>query len=359
MIVLFFALSMRVSGQNSTLKGVVKDVDGIPLIGVNVVEKGTTNGTVTDIDGNFSINVKTHSTVIFTYIGFAEQELVWDGNSVMNVVLREDLELLDEVVVVGYGTQRKVNLTGAVSQVSNEVLENRPAPNLTRLLQGTLPNLNIRMSDGSPTRAADYNIRGITSIGAGGSALVLIDGVEGDPNLLNPNDIESVSILKDASSSAIYGSRAAFGVVLITTKSAQEGKPKVNLNISQSFNKRTIDPGLVTNGYQWAKNFDDAFYAWYDYITHPISVNSIFPFSLEYLDRLKEHDENPDLPEVVFNEQLNRYEYFGNTDWFDVLYKDVMPATDVALNVAGGTKNTNFYISGRYYHQDGIFNNSS
>ncbi|HOI79928.1 MAG TPA: carboxypeptidase-like regulatory domain-containing protein [Petrimonas sp.] len=133
MIVLFFALSMRVSGQNSTLKGVVKDVDGIPLIGVNVVEKGTTNGTVTDIDGNFSINVKTHSTVIFTYIGFAEQELVWDGNSVMNVVLREDSELLDEVVVVGYGTQRKVNLTGAVSQVSNEVLENRPAPNLTRL----------------------------------------------------------------------------------------------------------------------------------------------------------------------------------------------------------------------------------
>lgn len=359
LIVLFFTLSMRVSGQNSTLKGVVKDVDGIPLIGVNVVEKGTTNGTVTDIDGNFSINVKTHSTVIFTYIGFAEQELVWDGNSVMNVVLREDSELLDEVVVVGYGTQRKVNLTGAVSQVSNEVLENRPAPNLTRLLQGTLPNLNIRMSDGSPTRTADYNIRGITSIGAGGSALVLIDGVEGDPNLLNPNDIESVSILKDASSAAIYGSRAAFGVVLITTKSAQEGKPKVNLNISQSFNKRTIDPGLVTNGYQWAKNFDDAFYAWYDYITHPISVNSIFPFSLEYLDRLKEHDENPDLPEVVFNEQLNRYEYFGNTDWFDVLYKDVMPATDVALNVAGGTKNTNFYISGRYYHQDGIFNNSS
>jgi TonB-linked SusC/RagA family outer membrane protein len=359
LIVLFFALSMRVSGQNSTLKGVVKDVDGIPLIGVNVVEKGTTNGTVTDIDGNFSINVKTHSTVIFTYIGFAEQELVWDGNSVMNVVLREDSELLDEVVVVGYGTQRKVNLTGAVSQVSNEVLENRPAPNLTRLLQGTLPNLNIRMSDGSPTRTADYNIRGITSIGAGGSALVLIDGVEGDPNLLNPNDIESVSILKDASSAAIYGSRAAFGVVLITTKSAQEGKPKVNLNISQSFNKRTIDPGLVTNGYQWAKNFDDAFYAWYDYITHPISVNSIFPFSLEYLDRLKEHDENPDLPEVVFNEQLNRYEYFGNTDWFDVLYKDVMPATDVALNVAGGTRNTNFYISGRYYHQDGIFNNSS
>ena len=133
LIVLFFALSMRVSGQNSTLKGVVKDVDGIPLIGVNVVEKGTTNGTVTDIDGNFSINVKTHSTVIFTYIGFAEQELVWDGNSVMNVVLREDSELLDEVVVVGYGTQRKVNLTGAVSQVSNEVLENRPAPNLTRL----------------------------------------------------------------------------------------------------------------------------------------------------------------------------------------------------------------------------------
>lgn len=352
------SIESRETRQTSTVKGWVTDNNQVPLIGVNVVQKGTTNGTVTDIDGNFSLNVPENSTLVFSYIGFVEQEIIWDGRSTLNIVLLENSELLEEVVVVGFGTQKKVNLTGAVSQVGNEVLENRPAPNLTRLLQGTLPNLNIKMADGSPTRTSEYNIRGTTSIGAGGSALVLIDGVEGDPNLLNPNDVESVSILKDASSAAIYGSRAAFGVVLITTKSASGGKPKINFNISQSFNTRTVEPKLVTNGYQWAKNFDDAFYAWYDYITHPISVNSVFPFSLEYLDRLKEHDENPSLPDVVYNETLGRYEYFGSTDWFDLLYKDVMPATDVSMNVSGGSERANFYLSGRYYHQGGIFNYS-
>jgi TonB-linked SusC/RagA family outer membrane protein len=358
LIMFLLSISLAASAQDVMLTGVVTDVNNEPLIGVNVVQKGTTKGTITDIDGRYSFEATPNSTIVFTYIGFAKKEVVWDGRSRLNVTLSEDAELLDEVVVVGYGTQRKVNLTGAVSQVDNRVLENRPAPNLTRLLQGTLPNLNIKMADGSPTRTAEYNIRGITSIGAGGSALVLIDGVEGDPNLLNPNDVETVSILKDASSAAIYGSRAAFGVVLITTKSAKAGKPRIDLNISQSFNKRTVEPDLVSNGYEWAKNFDDAFYAWYDYITHPISVNSIFPFSLEYLDRLKKHNEDPSLPEVVFNEQLNRYEYFGNTDWFDVLYKDVMPATDVALSVSGGNENANFYLSGRYYYQSGIFNYS-
>ncbi len=260
--------------------------------------------------------------------------------------------------MVGYGTQKKVNLTGAVAQISSEQLESRPAPNLTRMLQGALPNLNLKMVDGSPTRGATYNIRGITSIGAGGSALVLIDGVEGDPNLINPNDVESVSILKDASSAAIYGSRAAFGVVLITTKSAKKGKVKVDVSSSYSVNQRTVTPKLITNGYQWAKNFDEAFNAWYDYNSHPISVNNVFPFSLEYLDALKQHDENPSLPEVVYNDAKGRYEYFGNTDWYSLLHKDNIPATEQSVSISGGSDRVNYYVSGRYYFQDGIFNYS-
>ncbi len=358
-ILLFCSLPIEAFGQTSTLKGTVKDASGSPLIGVNVVEKGTTNGTITDIDGGFSINVKPNATITVTYIGYADQEIVWSGKGELNVILREDSELLDEVVVVGYGTQKKVNLTGAVSQVSGDVLENRPLPSLTRGLQGMIPNLNIRMVDGSPTRSATFNVRGETSIGSGGSALVLIDGIEGDPSMVNPNDIESVSVLKDAASSAIYGSRAAFGVVLITTKSAKKDKIQVNISSNYSLNQRTVTPKVITNGYEWAKNFADAFSAWYDYNSFPISVNNIYPFSMEYLEALKEHAENPNLPEVVFNEEKGRYEYFRNTDWYKIINKDNIFSNEHSASISGGSDRVKFLTSGRYYFQDGIFNYNS
>ncbi len=247
-------------------------------------------------------------------------------------------------------------MTGAVSQVTSEVLENRPAASLSRMLQGALPNLNLKMVDGSPTRGATFNVRGSTSIGAGGSALVLIDGVEGDPNMINPNDIESVTVLKDASSAAIYGSRAAFGVVLITTKNPKAGKATVTLNSNFSMNNRVVEPKLVTNGYEWAKNFNEAFNAWYDYKSTPISVNNIYPFSLEYLEALKQHSENPGGEEVVFNKATNRYEYFGNTDWYNMVYRENMPSTEQAMSVSGGGEKASYFLSGRYFHQGGLFN---
>ncbi len=348
-----------VFAQGKLVRGNVKDSKGEVLIGVSIIEKGTTNGTITNMDGNYTLNVDANSTLVFSYMGYTPKEVTVGNKNTVNIVLVEDNKLLNEVVVVGYGTQKKANLTGAVAQISGEVIENKPASNLTRMLQGTLPNLNIKMVDGNPTRTSSFNIRGTTSIGAGGSALVLIDGVEGDPNLVNPGDIESISILKDASSAAIYGSRAAFGVVLITTKSAREGKAKFDFSISQSINRRTVVPKLVTNGYEWAKNFDEAFFGWYDYKTHAISVNSIFPFSLEYLEQLKKYNETGNAPEVVYNEQKDRYEYFGNTDWFKFFHKESMPATEVAASVSGGSEKANFYISGRYYYQDGIFKYSS
>lgn len=342
-----------------TVSGKITDENGEPIPGATVVIKGTGTGTTTDIDGEFKLSAPENSVLVCSFMGYIAQEKAIGNSTTLSIILKEKISALNEVVVVGYGQQKKINLTGAVNQVGTEVTENRPAPNLTRMLQGTLPNLNIKMVDGSPTRSASFNIRGATSIGAGGDALVLIDGVEGDPNLINPNDVESVTILKDAASAAVYGSRAAFGVVLITTKSAKAGAAKLNVNISHSINKRTVVPDLVSNGYEWASNFDEAFYGWYDYKTHPISVNSVFPFSLEYLDRLKEHNETPGLPDVVFNESLGRYEYFGNNDWFEILHKDNIPSTEASISASGGNDKAKYYISGLYYHQDGIFNYSS
>jgi len=326
-----------------------------PIMGASVFINETSQGTIADLDGNWSLEIDDSligKEIKASALGYNPEVISINEDGMTFFLIPQEL---DEVVVVGYGTQKKINLTGAVSQIGSEAIENRPSPNLTRMLQGALPNLNIKMVDGSPTRSAAFNIRGATSIGAGGDALVLIDGVEGDANLVNPNDVESVTILKDASSAAVYGSRAAFGVVLITTKNPVKGKTNLDLKISRSVNERTVVPNLVTNGYEWAKNFDEAFFAWYDYKTHPISVNANFPFSLEYLDRLKAHNDDPSLPKTEFNEELNRYEYYGNTDWFQLLHRDKMPALEASLSASGGNDKARYFISGLYYHQDGIF----
>ena len=209
------------------------------------------------------------------------------------------------------------------------------------------------MRDGKPDRGATYNVRGTTSIGAGGQALILIDGVEGDPNTVNPQDIESVSVLKDASSAAVYGARGTFGVVLITTKNAQKGGVKVNYNGSFSFSQRTVKPDLVTNGLQWTDDFVESFVN--NKGTMPTSINNIFPYTPEWHEELRRHDANPDLPEVQINENTGRYEYFGNTDWDKLLYKDVTAGTDHSVSVTGGNDIASFYVSGRFFSQDGIY----
>ena len=192
--------------------------------------EGTTNGVITDLDGKFDLSVPKGSNVVVSFLGFTDYTFAANKDQAgMKIVLQESAEFLEEVVVVGYGSVKKENLTGAVDQVSAEVFSGRPVANATQMLQGVVPNLNIELIDGKPGRSADFNIRGTTSVGAGGSALVLIDGVEGDPTTLNPDDIESVSVLKDAASAAVYGSRAPYGVVIITTKNPTgEGKAKIN-----------------------------------------------------------------------------------------------------------------------------------
>lgn len=216
---------VRVTQQNGTCTGVVKDATGETIIGASVVVKGSTNGTITGIDGDFSLsNVPKGSTIVISFVGYQTQEIKWTGVP-LNIILSDDTKVLDEVVVVGYGTQKKVNVTGAVSMVGSDVIESRPVANVSQALQGAVPGLNLSTSSsgGDLNTSMNINIRGTGSIGDGSvdSPLILIDGIEGDLNSLNPNDVESVSVLKDAASASIYGSRAAFGVILVTTKSGK------------------------------------------------------------------------------------------------------------------------------------------
>lgn len=217
----FWQKNVGILQQDGKATGTVSDDFG-PVAGASVVVKGSTNGTMTDMDGNFVIpDVKNGDVLQISFIGYVTQEIVWKGTP-LTVQLLEDTQKLDEVVVVGYGVQKKVNLTGAVSMVNAEVLESRPVQNVSQALQGQIPGLNLSVGSGggSLDGSMNFNIRGAGTIGTGSSSspLVLIDGMEGNMNSINPNDIENISVLKDASSASIYGARAAFGVILITTK---------------------------------------------------------------------------------------------------------------------------------------------
>lgn len=226
-----------ITQQDGVCKGVVKDNKGETVIGASVVVKGSTNGTITGLDGDFTLdNVKRGDVIQISYIGYVSQEVVWQGTP-LNITLKEDSQTLEEVVVVGFGSQKKANLTGSVSQVKmDDVLGERPVTNVKNALQGSMPGLMVS-GGASPGEAKSFNIRGTVSIN-GMNPLVLIDNVEGDIDLLNPEDIESVTVLKDAASSAIYGARAAAGVILITTKKAKKGE-KFNLNYNANFGFQT------------------------------------------------------------------------------------------------------------------------
>ena len=226
-----------ITQQDGVCKGVVKDNQGETVIGASVVVKGSTNGTITGLDGDFTLNnVKRGDVIQISYIGYVSQEVVWQGTP-LNITLKEDSQTLEEVVVVGFGSQKKANLTGSVSQVKmDDVLGERPVTNVKNALQGSMPGLMVS-GGASPGEAKSFNIRGTVSIN-GMNPLVLIDNIEGDIDLLNPEDIESVTVLKDAASSAIYGARAAAGVILITTKKAKKGE-KFNLNYNANFGFQT------------------------------------------------------------------------------------------------------------------------
>jgi len=325
------------------IKGVVTSSDGEPLIGVTILVKGANIGTVTDFDGSFDLDVPTGSeTLVFSYTGFETQEVAIGGRSVIDLQLNESVTSLNEIVVVGYGTQKKANLTGSVDQVSAEVLENRPLVDVSTAMQGVIPNLNITTQNGEPGAGADFNIRGFTSIN-GGSPLILVDGVEMDPNIINVSDIASVTVLKDAGAAAIYGARGAFGVVLITTKTGEKGKTRITFNENFIFSRPTITPDVLDNSYDQAVAINEAIG----------NFDGSFTYSDERLAKIKAHHEDPSRNPAW--EVINgSFQWYGYNDWEEELYRNFAPTQKHSLSASGGNERTTFYTSLGYSNQEGL-----
>lgn len=336
--------------QDSSCSGVVVDQNGETIIGASVVVKGTTNGTITGIDGDFTLpDVKKGDIIVVSFVGYVAQEVAWKGTP-LKITLKEDSKALEEVVVVGYATVKKANLTGAVAAVDDKVLADRPIVNLGQGLQGTIPNLNITTSS-KPGAGSSFNIRGETSINGGGP-LVLVDGVQMDPNLINPQDVASVSVLKDAASASIYGARAAYGVILITTKSGRKDMPtQVSLDASLSFNSLTTRPNFM-NSMEYAN--------WMN--TAGMTTNGRPIFSQEEMQHIEAYFNDPvnNLPVFVAkdplsdqfqNSQSGKYAYCGNTDWMKEIYKKNYPVQKYNVNISGGGAKANYYTSVGYTDQ--------
>ena len=332
--------------QSSTIRGKVIDTNGDPVIGANIVEKGTTNGTTTDVEGNFSINAKSGSTLVITFIGYVREEVKANAGRRMEIILQEDSETLEEVVVVGYGTMKKADLTGSVATVGSEVIEDRPLTNLGAGLQGAIANLNISSSNGAPGTGSKFNIRGTTNL-SGGEPLILVDGIEMDPNLINPQDVKDVTVLKDAASASIYGARAAFGVILITTKTGfVSQKPVVSLSANYSINVPTVHANYM-NSMEYTQWMNDA-------NTTSNGSNYFDDITMEHV-RNYYNDPVNNLP--VFHhpdDAASKYRYCGNTDWYEALNKTSYPMQQYNISVQGGSETAKYMTSAGMFQQDGI-----
>ncbi|MEN7547650.1 TonB-dependent receptor [Rapidithrix thailandica] len=332
--------------QEVLVKGAVKDENGEPLPGVSILVKGTSTGTTTDMDGNFSISVPESSTLLFSFIGYEAQEIALNGQTALEVVMATSSTELDEIVVVGYGTQKKANLSGAVDVVSADAIVNRPVTSTGAALQGMIPNLNISISSGQATEAPEFNIRGFTSINGGGP-LILVDNIpvsNEEVARINPNDIESVSVLKDAASAAIYGARGAFGVVLITTKSGTSDKLTVSANANYAVRTLGKTPDVVTDPYMAMKYKHDAAFPLYN--LYPESVR-------EYA---KQRSEDPSLPAAIPNpNNPDAWQYYGSTNWLDEVYNKSAASYNANFSIGKKDEKMNYYLSSDYFKQEGMF----
>ena len=338
--------------KNKKITGTITDNNGEPIIGANVVEKGSSNGTITDINGNFSLLVSEKSILTVSYIGYEAKEVKVGNQTKLQIELSEDTQFIDEVVVVGFGTQKKVNLTGAVSAVDSEVLEARPVTTATQALQGVLPGLNIGMNNGGGelNNSLEINIRGAGTIGDGSksSPLVLIDGMDGDINMLNPQDIESISVLKDAAAASIYGSRASFGVILITTKRGKEGKTNVSYNNSFRWSSPMRMPEMM-DSYTFANYWNTA----------STNAHQGVVFDEETMGRIIAFQKGEITTQGVSDpNNPNRYQMYekgnNNIDWLKEHFKNGAFAQEHNLSVNGGSQKIQFYLSANYLGQEGL-----
>lgn len=340
----------EVTQNGKTITGIITDQYG-PVTGANVVIKGTTQGTITDIDGKFSLDNVSPSTILqVSYIGYMTQEIKVGNQTNLNIQLKEDSQSLDELVVVGYGVQKKVNLSGAVQAVGSEVIESRPITNINTGLQGAIPNLNISRSSGRASDAPSMNIRGMGSINAGstgGEAFILVDNVPvsaEELSRINPADIENVSVLKDASAAAIYGARAAFGVVLVTTKRAKSDKLQINASGNYGLRTRGLHPEYVTDRVTVMETKNAAARPLYSYV-----------FSEQQIAYAKQMETDPTLPSIALDpNNPNLWSYYGMTDWQDEAYRNTASTYTADFNLSKKDEKLSYFVSGGYYQEDGL-----
>ena len=389
-----FLMGVSVFAQNVTVTGTVYDAaTNEPVPGAAVMVKGTTTGDVTGASGTYSLRAPKDGILVCQFFGYKTIEVAIDGRTRVDFSLEEDATVLDATVVVGYGTLKKSQLVGSVENLDGDVIADRPNSNITRSLQGQIPGLNIIQTDGKASHSGSVYIRGNKtsyntrasatsasgsghSIGNGGSALVLIDGVEGSLGQVNPSDVETVSVLKDASSAAIYGAKAAYGVILITTKEAKDEKISVTYSGSYSINERLIkwEDNIVSDGLEWL----EAFYEFYaadaavpgasGKVPTTINTQSVAMSGMTYLDSYRaiaaaraegmEYNEYGVLPDDPTGYSLGsggQFLYYGNTNRLSYFYKRQYASQTHDISVRGSSKKVNFSLTGRYYGQDGIY----
>lgn len=341
--------AIQLRAQQVPIKGRVTDAsDGSPLIGANVLIKATSTGTITDVNGEFSVDTTPGATLMVSFIGYVSQEVTATVDGPMDIKLEYNSTSLNEVVVVGFGEQRKENLSGAVDVVPAKALEDRPLTNISQGLQGTVPNLNVDFLSGEPGASPKINIRGFTSIN-GGNPLIIVDGVPMDASELNyiaPSDVQSISVLKDASSAAIYGARAAYGVILITTKTGTKDGISISYSNNFSWSKPTVLPNKITDPYIYSRlletstdntpwdyvNYSDAYYQW-----------------------AKQRSDNPESSAPVRLNPLDPtlYEYMGDRDWTKQYLDNNTFSQRQSISVSGRSNSTTYYLSGAYDSQNG------
>ena len=321
------------------------------------MEKGNTgNGTITDIDGNFSLNVSSNSTLIVSFVGYKAQEIPVAGKTFFTIDLKEDNEMLEEVVVVGFATQKKVNLTGSVGTATAKDIEARPVANAVQALQGVIPGLNISNSGngGELNATKSIDVRGTGTVGkdangnafSSGSPLILIDGMEGDLNSINPQDIESISVLKDAAASSIYGSRAPFGVVLVTTKSGKSGRAQINYNMNMRYSTPIKMPDMA-NSYEFVNLFDDAEY----------NGSGKHLYTDEYRQFVYDFMTGKSDDYIWGNGSGGKWNYdysANNVNWLKEYYRNTAPSQEHNVSVSGGSDKMTYYLSANYMTQEGF-----
>lgn len=319
--------------KEKRVTGTVLDNTGLPVIGANVVQRGTTNGSMTDVDGKFELEVPENAVLEISYIGFVSQMIPVGNQTSFQVVLLEDAQKLDEVVVVGFGTQKKANLTGAVSAVSGDELSGIPATNVATMLQGKLPGVSITAESGQPGReGSSIRIRGVGTMN-NSDPMILIDGLESSMNDVNPNDIENISVLKDAAAASIYGTRAANGVILITTKRGKTGKPVLSYNGYVGWQKAVRTPKHLSSA-QYAELYNEG----------RKNEGSAPAYTAEDIEKYRNGSDPDNYP---------------NTDWMDLLLQGSGLTHNHNISLNGGTESTRYAVSLAYYNQEGLTKNTS